>query len=670
MKFTKTGMANIDALEFSNNDQGNINLNQYYKEHHNPAASNGDLTISHNGQQKITNHINANRINNNIAGRLLQRTILPTQGMQFKRRNTHIATLSNNNNFYIKGNIESTIPNPSTNGPYTGIINNIVYARAGLNYIHPALGTEYDIFETPTANYQTGSVDLSDFSDLAHPVLWPFNSSHMPINGILRVPQAPGPLPLVLFVHGNHDPRQNSTPGYIYLCDLLASHGMITATIDENFLNGNIQGEVGARAMLLLEHIRQFRTWNNTPAHPLQNKVDLDNVMIVGHSRGGDAVAVAPYFNVRDYVAPDLQTPAININNPGTLGPYHFGIKSVLALAPTDVYQPVQDHYSQGQQPVKVTNNYVVIHGSKDKDVTDFSGYKTYDRAQPIDFNAPLADSLGLKSLLWIYGANHNYFNTAWGADGNIPSYTLDPSYAAIPAANQRRIAEVYVSGLAQALLLGRSQYLEMLKDHRFVTQAPNQWLIDNTINLISQYHDPHRHYIQHFENVGPLQLAAPLNGTIDATHMQGRKFFFNLGSLSRLYQATGGLRAEWANNTDYYQIDFVALNIDDLQYLCFRIGQSDEAANPINANQDLSIELYDGTNRHSERISNYTTLHYPDTQGYTNFQRKVVMSTVRIPLQLFTNNGIDINSIQQLKFLFNRINTGVVYIDDIQLSY
>jgi hypothetical protein len=46
------------------------------------------------------------------------------------------------------------------------------------------------------------------------------------------------PFPLAIFVHGNHDPLENSTPGYLYLTELLASYGIIAATIDANFLDG------------------------------------------------------------------------------------------------------------------------------------------------------------------------------------------------------------------------------------------------------------------------------------------------------------------------------------------------------------------------------------------------------------------------------------------------
>jgi hypothetical protein len=97
-----------------------------------------------------------------------------------------------------------------------------------------------------------------------------------------------------VFAHGNHDPLKNSTPGYLYLCQLLASHGIIAATTDVNFLHRGNFGENGARAIVHLEPLRQFRTWNETAAHPLNGKVDLNRILIVGHFRGGERVDTPP----------------------------------------------------------------------------------------------------------------------------------------------------------------------------------------------------------------------------------------------------------------------------------------------------------------------------------------------------------------------------------------
>ena len=55
-----------------------------------------------------------------------------------------------------------------------------------------------------------------------------------------------GRFPLVLVVHGNHDMKDFSDPGYAYLGELLASRGYIMVSVDMNFING-LSGENDGR---------------------------------------------------------------------------------------------------------------------------------------------------------------------------------------------------------------------------------------------------------------------------------------------------------------------------------------------------------------------------------------------------------------------------------------
>ncbi len=125
----------------------------------------------------------------------------------------------------------------------------------------------------------------------------------------------------MMFAHGNHGPLENSTPGYLYLCQLLASHGVIGATIDVNFLNGGNFGENDARGIVHLEHLKQFRTWNSTAGHRLHGKVDLNRIAIVGHSRGGEGVGHASFFNRLTSIKPDILTPVVPLDGSAGLGP-------------------------------------------------------------------------------------------------------------------------------------------------------------------------------------------------------------------------------------------------------------------------------------------------------------------------------------------------------------
>ena len=63
------------------------------------------------------------------------------------------------------------------------------------------------------------------------------------------MPRGDGPFPLALIVHGNHSMEDYSDPGYAYLGELLASRGIIMASVDENFINGIIPGLPDAQVL-------------------------------------------------------------------------------------------------------------------------------------------------------------------------------------------------------------------------------------------------------------------------------------------------------------------------------------------------------------------------------------------------------------------------------------
>src|SRR6516164_7582335 len=216
------------------------------------------------------------------------------------------------------------ISNPGLAGGVT--FDNVIYAAPGVNYSGVPALVQYNIFDAPDPAYLTGRINISVFANLGS-APWPFFNTNVPLNGHICVPHGRGPFPLAVFAHGNHNPFENSTPGYLYLCQLLASHGIIAATIDVNFLNGANFGENDARAIIHLEHLRQFRSWNNTAAHPLRGKVDLNRILIVGHSRGGEAVGHASFFNRLAAIGP------VVLDGSAGLGPYRFGLTAVATIA-------------------------------------------------------------------------------------------------------------------------------------------------------------------------------------------------------------------------------------------------------------------------------------------------------------------------------------------------
>src|SRR5215472_5646695 len=368
----------------------------------------------------------------------------------------------------------------------------VIYAAAGVNYSTVPALAQYNIYDTPDPGYVTGRIDISVFANLGS-APWPFLNTNVPLNGHICVPHGRGPFPLAVFAHGNHDPLQNSTPGYLYLCELLASHGIIAATIDVNFLNGFNFGENDGRAIVHLEHLKQLRTWNSTAAHPLHGKVDLNRILIVGHSRGGEAVGHASFFNRLAAIGP------VVLDGSAGLGPYRFGLTAAAAIAPTD------RQFIPATGPTVIPDSYFIIHGSQDADVSTFEGYHTYERAHAVDLANPTVSDGKFKAMLWVHKANHNQFNSIWASE-TAPG-------VAMARPSQEQIARVHLGALALAVLLNRREYFAVVRDHAVATA----WDPAGT-DLVSQYQDPERIFVQHNqEGLAAPVVSLPVQGTVAA---------------------------------------------------------------------------------------------------------------------------------------------------------
>lgn len=552
--------------------------------------------------------------------------------------------------------------NPGQPGAYT--FTEAIYAAPNLDYSSNPDLNQYFVYHNPTEGFTTRRIDISTITELGFGVNWTFDSTQVPINGQVRIPVGHGSFPLVVFAHGNHNPLENSTPGYIYLCELLASHGIIAATIDVNFLNGFNFGENDARAIVHLEHLKQFQLWNAQPGHPLEGKVDMSRVMIVGHSRGGEAVGHASLFNSMQSVQFDPELPPVSLDGSLGLGPYGFDIRAAVAISPTDgQYVPVTGL-------TKVQDNYLILHGSRDGDVITFEGYKTYDRSHTVDLANPTQPARGFKSLLWIHGANHNYFNSVWQQES---SNTIERE-------EQEQIAKVYISALAMAVLQNKHEFLELLRNYTLGIEA--DWLPPN-INLVSQFQDSHRLFVQHFEEFETnIVVSKPVEGTVEASEINAKKLSFEgQQPTDNLYQETQGLRLRWTGGGGSYRIKLACNTLDtkSFKFLALRVGQSSEPNNQIGEDQDFTIEVRDKKNASCFTASSIQRLIYPDkfALGFADvenqqeelFITRTVMQTLRIPLAHLQSDGINTNNLTEIKLSFNIVPSGTLYLDDLQIT-
>jgi hypothetical protein len=126
-----------------------------------------------------------------------------------------------------------------------------------------------------------------------------------------------GPVPVIFMAHGNHDPGDPSYLGYdYYFQQALAKMGFVAVSVDCNELNGFTSGagNIIDRADLINASIAHFQTLN--AGDPIfKGPIDFKAAGLMGHSRGGEAVVIAP-------IRPSL--------------PAGANVLAVLSLAPTD----------------------------------------------------------------------------------------------------------------------------------------------------------------------------------------------------------------------------------------------------------------------------------------------------------------------------------------------
>lgn len=300
-----------------------------------------------------------------------------------------------------------------------------------------------------------------------------------------------GRLPIVVIQHGAHDWLRtgpvrfvDSYKGMQYLQDELASHGMVSVSVDANAANVFNGTLIDMRAQLVISALDTLRALDQDAKSIFRGRLDFARIGLVGHSRGGDAVVRAGKRIAASH--PD------------------YDVKFVFSLAPTDF----SGQAKQDQRMVLERSDcdfFAVLYGTADGDVSGRdgakgiggTGFRHYDRARCN------------KAMLFIEGCNHNRFNTVWMADtGDEFGIHPDDVGAMRSEATHRELLGEYVGALARWQLLGDAAGKDL-----FDGQRPNkkgvdvslQWSFGAEVLSIDDMEDPVRPRTLKNASIDPL---------------------------------------------------------------------------------------------------------------------------------------------------------------------
>jgi hypothetical protein len=469
--------------------------------------------------------------------------------------------------------------------------------------------------------------------------------------------------------------------GYEYLAQQLASRGYIVVSINANRGINAADGVDGddslilARGRLVLKHLQKLSEWSVNGGAPisigdLTNKIDFNNVGLMGHSRGGQGVRAAHVL----------------YNDPGSpwvtriLRPVHF--KAVFEVGPTDelttrdvngIPDPVISRLEVNGANEKATKWNVLL-PMCDGDVAELAGVRPFDRIMVGKQDNPPAG----KSSYLVWGTNHNFYNTEWQQNENSTACIGDGNVALFSpfntgSAQQRQIASESVVGFFRANVGNTA-------DDSFNQNFNPRFKLPNFVSSFTRVDrgytpSPDSTVTTSFDDfdASVSNLCASPNqcgSSVQALKESVPEHDATLSAASIIWTSSGPnqyFQSTWKISNGY-------LDVTGFQTLDFRVSRQLSELNPV-VPTTFSIQLVmsDGSLSSSVPLCKYfAQLLGPVGESRIinnvlepNYHR--ILETVRIPVSDFT--GADLTHIRAIRFIFDGTPQGALYLANIRFA-
>lgn len=501
--------------------------------------------------------------------------------------------------------------------------------------------------------------------------------------------------------------------GYDYIANKLASWGYVVVSMDVNRGVNGLGGAPGvagdyslirARGVLVLKTLALLSQWNATGDVPgsagdiLQAHLDLTQVGLMGHSRGGEGVRAA--FSLFDGT-----TPTPSGVNPVTLNPIYFAanpwpgriaglnVRAIFEIGPTDA--------GQVDLPVAPTPTFTffnplgtvwnVLLPMCDGDVSDLEGVRPFDRSI-MDLESPPIQ----KSTYTAWGTNHNFFNTQWQVTESFPT-------ADICTGTDNNAIYPVSPGSPQQQVVGISSVLALMRGNVGVGTLP---AATATITFNQNFNPPFGIPAQADGVAFPTRVdrgysppgtittfddftVAGFNSTAPTLAHVTPNITVAYGTIpdhDPVLSEAAHISWAAANANNFFQTNWTAngkpgINIVPANYqtLDLRVSRQDDPANPLTTDFSIRLVGANGVMTRPVLLSTYLDPNFaganPDFESDltgpvgSTIELHPILQTVRIPLSAFGNVAFIAPQLHAVRLIFDQTATGAIYVTNIRLS-
>ena len=447
---------------------------------------------------------------------------------------------------------------------------------------------------------------------------------------------------IVLIVHGCHDNNNQKRfdTGFKYLTEYLAQNGYLAISIDINAAFDWAYGdneEYRKIPIIVNEHINTLKKANKGEVNygiDLKNKIDFQNMSIIGHSTGGEVI-----FKIVE-----------EQNKKG------IRFKNLLAIAPTI---NIDTNFN-----IDIENVSILVPGL-DGDVVNLNGLSIYNTIRKTNSN------VNLLSATLLEDANHNFFNSEVSYNDALRR-NID-TINQISRSEQEKFLQKYTVEFLD-ICFGKTKE-NTIYDNKISTVKS----IDN-LNVINYLATENRADLINFRNIKKIRCRGSKASLVQDCATLDRDTALGINLPGANNYTTDLLNITWEDNGG--EISFIP-DIRDLRSyneisMNVLIDGLDELNNK-GENQSFTINLTDTSNKKQSITitKNSNILSYPNgkkeilkldgAEPIVYWSEITPMINIRIPLNLY--DELDFTNIRKVSITFDETNSGSLMIESIALN-